>query len=60
MEGDLSRRIPSDGSGDEFDQLAVNLNRMLARIEALMASVRQVRQHRPRPAHAPERGCTPS
>lgn len=42
MEGDLSRRIPSDGSGDEFDQLAVNLNRMLARIEALMASVRQV------------------
>ncbi|MCG6940611.1 MAG: HAMP domain-containing protein [Thiohalocapsa sp.] len=42
MEGDLSRRIASDGSGDEFDQLAVNLNRMLARIEALMASVRQV------------------
>jgi len=42
MEGDLSRRIPTDGSGDEFDQLAVNLNRMLARIEALMASVRQV------------------
>jgi signal transduction histidine kinase len=42
MEGDLSRRIPSDGSGDEFDQLAVNLNRMLARIEALMASIRQV------------------
>jgi signal transduction histidine kinase len=42
MEGDLSRRIPTDGSGDEFDQLAVNLNRMLGRIEALMASVRQV------------------
>ena len=42
MDGDLSRRVPSDGSGDEFDQLAVNLNRMLARIEALMASVRQV------------------
>jgi signal transduction histidine kinase len=42
MEGDLSRRIPTNGSGDEFDQLAVNLNRMLARIEALMASVRQV------------------
>ncbi|MGD2020177.1 MAG: HAMP domain-containing sensor histidine kinase [Thiohalocapsa sp.] len=42
MEGDLSRRIPTDGSSDEFDQLAVNLNRMLGRIEALMASVRQV------------------
>jgi signal transduction histidine kinase len=42
MDGDLSRRVPGDGSGDEFDQLAVNLNRMLARIEALMASVRQV------------------
>lgn len=42
MEGDLSRRVPTDGSGDEFDQLAVNLNLMLARIEALMASVRQV------------------
>ena len=42
MDGDLSRRVSSDGSGDEFDQLAVNLNRMLARIEALMASVRQV------------------
>ncbi|MGB5834355.1 MAG: HAMP domain-containing sensor histidine kinase, partial [Thiohalocapsa sp.] len=42
MDGDLSRRVPGDGSDDEFDQLAVNLNRMLARIEALMASVRQV------------------
>jgi len=42
MDGDLSRRVPHDGSGDEFDQLAVNLNRMLGRIEALMASVRQV------------------
>jgi signal transduction histidine kinase len=42
MDGDLSRRVPGDGSGDELDQLAVNLNRMLARIEALMNSVRQV------------------
>jgi signal transduction histidine kinase len=42
MAGDLSRRIPSDGSGDDFDQLAVGLNRMLERIEALMAGVRQV------------------
>ena len=42
MRGDLSRRVPTDGSGDDFDQLAVDLNRMLERIEALMASVRQV------------------
>ncbi|EXJ15520.1 sensor histidine kinase [Imhoffiella purpurea] len=42
MEGDLSRRIPLSGSGDDFDQLAASLNRMLERIEALMAGVRQV------------------
>jgi signal transduction histidine kinase len=42
IDGDLSRRVPTDGSGDDFDQLAENLNRMLARIETLMASVRQV------------------
>lgn len=42
VDGDLSRRVPTTGSGDDFDQLADNLNRMLARIEALMASVRQV------------------
>lgn len=42
MEGDLSRRITVNGSGDDFDQLSVNLNRMLERIETLMAGVRQV------------------
>jgi signal transduction histidine kinase len=42
MEGDLSRRVPRDDSGDDFDQLAANLNLMLERIEGLMASVRQV------------------
>jgi signal transduction histidine kinase len=42
IDGDLSRRVPRDGSGDDFDQLADNLNRMLTRIESLMASVRQV------------------
>ena len=42
MEGDLSRRIPVGGGGDDFDQLAAGLNTMLARIEALMAGVRQV------------------
>lgn len=42
MEGDLTRRIPLSGSGDDFDKLAASLNAMLERIEALMASVRQV------------------
>lgn len=42
MEGDLSRRIPLVGGGDDFDQLAAGLNHMLARIETLMAGVRQV------------------
>lgn len=42
MDGDLSRRMPVGGSGDDFDQLAVGLNHMLARIETLMAGVRQV------------------
>jgi signal transduction histidine kinase len=42
MEGDLSQRVPTNGSGDDFDQLAANLNRMLERIEGLMAAVRQV------------------
>jgi len=42
MEGDLSRRVPMVGSGDDFDRLAENLNRMLERIEELMGAVRQV------------------
>ena len=42
MEGDLSRRMPRDGTDDDFDQLAANLNRMLERIEGLMTAVRQV------------------
>jgi len=42
MEGDLSRRVPRDGTGDDFDQLAAHLNRMLDRIEGLMKAVRQV------------------
>ncbi len=40
--GDLSRRIEVRGSNDEFDHLAVSLNAMLDRIEALMEGVRQV------------------
>lgn len=42
MAGDLSQRVPSGGRGDEFDQLADNLNVMLDKIERLLASVRQV------------------
>ncbi len=42
MAGDLSRRIPLNGSGDELDRLAESLNAMLARIEELMAALREV------------------
>lgn len=42
MAGDLSQRVPSDASGDDFDQLTDNLNAMLDEIETLMASVRDV------------------
>ncbi len=34
--GNLSRRLPLGGRGDEFDRLAVAVNAMLARIEALV------------------------
>ena len=40
--GDLSRRIPERGTGDDLDRLAGTLNRMLDRIGALMESLRQV------------------
>ncbi len=40
--GDLTRRVPMSGSGDEFDVLAENLNRMLDRIERLMKGLREV------------------
>ncbi len=42
INGDLSRRIPRQHSGDEFDLLAGNLNAMLDRIEELMEGVRRV------------------
>ena len=42
MSGDLSRRIPTRGSDDEFDQLAINLNTMLDRIQLLMDGLRHV------------------
>jgi len=42
MSGDLGRRIPVNGHDQDFDELATNLNNMLARIEELMDGVRQV------------------
>jgi len=42
IHGDLSQRVPLSGSGDEFDQLAANLNAMLDQIERLMLGMRQV------------------
>ena len=42
MSGDFSRRVPRDGSGDEFDELAGSLNSMLVRIEDLMQALREV------------------
>ena len=42
MRGDLSRRIPRDGSQDDFDRLAAHLNEMLDRMAASMDEVRQV------------------
>jgi signal transduction histidine kinase len=42
MAGNLSDRVPLGGSGDEFDQLAQNLNRMLDQIERLMTAMREV------------------
>ena len=40
--GDLTRRVPLNGSGDEFDRLAQTVNHMLDRIETLMTGMRTV------------------
>ncbi len=42
MRGDLSQRVPTDESGDEFDRLAKALNQMLDQIEQLMTGMRAV------------------
>ena len=42
MQSGLDQRIPLQGTQDEWDQLAENLNLMLDRIEALMREVKQV------------------
>jgi signal transduction histidine kinase len=40
--GDLARRVPLSGKGDEFDRLAATLNQMLERIAGLLGNLRQV------------------
>lgn len=40
--GDLTRRVPVTGSGDEFDRLAATINEMLERIGQLMSGMRLV------------------
>src|SRR5271155_1669900 len=42
MAGDLSGRLPVAGTGDEFDRLALHVNAMLERIEALMRGLKEV------------------
>jgi signal transduction histidine kinase len=42
MAGNLTGRLPVAGTGDELDRLALNLNEMLERIEALMAGLQEV------------------
>ena len=40
--GDLSRRLPQSGRGDEFDRLVMTVNAMLTKLETLVAAQRQV------------------
>lgn len=42
IDGRLSDRVPVRGANDELDRLALNLNEMLDRVQALMESLRQV------------------
>lgn len=42
MAGDLSRRLPVSGSGDELDRLARAVNAMLERIGDLMLGMREI------------------
>ena len=42
IRGDIRERMPVSARRDEFDQLAMTLNRMLDRIEGLLENLRQV------------------
>jgi len=41
-DGDLTQRIVTTGSGDEFDELAKNLNAMMDQIESLMNNIQHI------------------
>ena len=43
--GDLTRRLPTDGSGDEFDRLALSVNAMLEEIGRLHGGLQEVSQN---------------
>ena len=43
--GDLTRRVPETGRGDEFDRLAQSLNAMLAQNEKLFLGMRDVSEN---------------
>ncbi len=45
MAGDLTRRVPETGRGDEFDRLARSLNAMLAQNEKLFLGMREVSEN---------------
>ncbi|MCY4395659.1 MAG: ATP-binding protein [Rhodospirillaceae bacterium] len=45
MAGDLARRVPETGRGDEFDRLAQSLNAMLAQNEKLFLGMREVAEN---------------
>ncbi|MDX7953700.1 histidine kinase dimerization/phospho-acceptor domain-containing protein, partial [Lichenihabitans sp. Uapishka_5] len=40
--GDMSRRLPISGTGDELDRLAANLNALIGRIGTLMTGMKEV------------------
>ena len=42
MDGDLTQRMVTTGTGDEFDELAKNLNTMMDQIESLMNNIQHI------------------
>ena len=42
LAGDLRQRVPLSGRGDEFEQLSININIMLDRIQTLLGTVHSV------------------
>lgn len=42
MQGDLSQRVATSGTNDEFDELARHLNAMMDQIESLMRSIEHI------------------